>query len=811
MAYVSNSRANGTCPLLRVTGRVHGGSPTLLFGKVAVQPKAVLRRIRNDRSPLGLSLCTTYVTSGVHLEIDTMGKESLSVDLRISAKCAAGALLVLALVLTWVGDSPTQPPRGSVSLYLLALLCYATAAITWLLDAWKPLLARWAVPSMAVALVLLAAKWLESPTYLTLSTVPVALTLALVQDNLRTAPCGSMLAATVIAIWSIAGVLTAACWQAKQGRKYLSRYFEQARGSVQEARDRKVELAQALADLTRTTRELALASDRMAALRLIAEDARKNETAFVARVSHEFRTPLNVIIGLVQLLTERPGMSTTGLPPEVEQDLEVILRNCRHLSSMIDDVLDLTRIEGGWLRLYKQRLQIGTIIQEAVVAVRPLTEKRGLWLRVDLPDDMPEVYCDQTRIRQVVFNLVSNAARFTQQGGIDIAARAQHSHVIVTVTDTGPGIASEDIESIFEPFCQGKGDLWRDKGGSGLGLSISQQFVKLHDGRLWVESEPGKGSTFAFALPIAESPGHIAGAARWIPEDWSWRERLINRGNDELPALLHKPRIVLYDETGDLHAELARYSSEVEIIQADGLPAAARASRDHPVTAVLLNGTTDRLPQMVEGMTRQVPGTPVIGCSVLAPMEMALTAGAVACLVKPVPRAKLAEALRRVSHAPQSVLVVDDDPDTSDLFARMLRSCDQGIRVDTTASGEQALAKLARESFDVMLLDLDAATRRLNSWQVLRQMREDPSLSHLPVIVVSAQSPADQPLRSSFIVASIEGGLSPLKLLRCSLKVSQFMLTSDGGLDPTPPRSARVRQASPGKSWHPRQGPEPLL
>ncbi len=178
-------------------------------------------------------------------------------------------------------------------------------------------------------------------------------------------------------------------------------------------------------------------------------------------------------------------------------------RNCEHLASMINDVLDLSQIEAGRLALHKEWVDWHEVIERALVIVRPLLAKKGIALHLSIPDDLPRIYCDRTRIRQVILNLLSNATRFTDEGSITVTVRAESQYVVISVCDTGPGISAEDASRIFEPFQQGSFQQRRDQGGSGLGLSISKQFVELHGGRMWLQSEPGRGSTFSFRIPTS--------------------------------------------------------------------------------------------------------------------------------------------------------------------------------------------------------------------------------------------------------------------------------------------------------------------
>jgi signal transduction histidine kinase/CheY-like chemotaxis protein len=593
---------------------------------------------------------------------------------------------------------------------------------------------------------------------------------------------GAAIAVALGTIWAVLGVMCAVYVPVYQLGGWMWAYFQRARGALEEERDRKAQLGQALDDLAHANRQLLLINERLAALRLIAEEAQKTKAAFVAKVSHEFRTPLNMIIGLIDLLVETPGVYGPDLPPALFEDLEIVHRNCEHLSSMVNDVLDLSQAEAGRLSLHREYVDLSEIIAGALAVVRPLMEKKALALHVAIPDGLPAVYCDKTRIRQVVLNLVSNAARFTEKGSIAIHVAQQDSHVVVSVADTGPGISPEVAERIFEPFCQGIGSLWRDKGGSGLGLSISKQFVELHGGRIWLESQEGVGTTFAFDLPISLPAPHVDRPERWIKEDWIWLER---PSRTRLPEPSYRQRVVLCDATGDLFPAFARCSDEVEFVQTRDLARAAQELRRCPAHALVINALSpDDLWPLVRRARSEVPDMPVIGCSVPPQLETALQAGAIDYLIKPVTRNDLEAAIRVTGRPVKRVLAVDDDPDVLQLWTRMLHACDGGMEVIGATGGAQALDALRSERPDLMLLDI--VMPDVDGWQVMERKQQDAAIQDVPVILISAQDPIEQQRKSPLFLATVGDGFSVSQLLHCSLALSSFLLQSGRGPDPGP-------------------------
>lgn len=317
------------------------------------------------------------------------------------------------------------------------------------------------------------------------------------------------------------------------------------------------------------------------------------------------------------------------------------------------------------------------MIDKTVAIVRPLIDKKGLALQVIVPDDLPQVYCDRTRIRQVILNLVSNAARYTERGGIAVRATADSHYVTISVADTGPGIALEEATRIFEPFLQATLSRGRAQGGSGLGLTVSKQFIELHGGRMWFESEPGYGSVFSFKLPISPPIELIAKPGGWLVQEWMWHERTSQAA---LPVGRAKPRIVICDETGELFPLLERYANEMELADTRNLAQAKIESRRFATQALLLNVVNpDDLLPLIRQARSEVPDTPVIACSMPPKAERALAAGALAFLPKPLTRQALSDALQKIGRPVRRVLIVEDEDDARRLFARILYTLDNSL------------------------------------------------------------------------------------------------------------------------------------
>jgi signal transduction histidine kinase len=249
--------------------------------------------------------------------------------------------------------------------------------------------------------------------------------------------------------------------------------------------ERTRELQQALAELSRKGRQLEVAS--------------KHKSEFLANMSHELRTPLNAIIGFSEVLLQRMFGELNSKQDEYLRD---VLSSGRHLLSLINDILDLSKVEAGRMELELARFDLPQALQDTLVLVRERAVRHGIDLHLDTDAGLGGLVADERKIKQVMLNLLSNAVKFTPEGGrVDVRAVPTDGAVEISVTDSGIGIAPENQELIFEEFRQVGGDYAHKREGTGLGLTLARKFVELHGGRLWVKSQVGQGSTFTFSVP----------------------------------------------------------------------------------------------------------------------------------------------------------------------------------------------------------------------------------------------------------------------------------------------------------------------
>jgi signal transduction histidine kinase len=229
------------------------------------------------------------------------------------------------------------------------------------------------------------------------------------------------------------------------------------------------------------------------------EIANKHKSEFLANMSHELRTPLNAILGYTELIVDN---IYGDVPDKIREVLERLEKNGRHLLSLINDVLDLSKIEAGQLKLSLNEYSIAEVAQTIFSSVESLAAEKEIVLNSALSSDLPVGMGDEQRISQVLLNLLGNAIKFTEKGEVRLEVTVFNNAFLVSVSDTGPGLSETDQKKIFEEFHQADGSSTREKGGTGLGLSISKRIVEMHGGRIWVESTLGKGSTFSFNLPV---------------------------------------------------------------------------------------------------------------------------------------------------------------------------------------------------------------------------------------------------------------------------------------------------------------------
>ncbi len=529
--------------------------------------------------------------------------------------------------------------------------------------------------------------------------------------------------------------------------------YETARRNERLAREGQAELRRTLKALDEATYRLERANYMLAIARDQAEEARRLKQQFAQTISHELRTPLNLVISFAELMLRSPEYYGEPLPPKYARDLGIIYRNAQHLLSLINDVLDLARIEAVQMDLVFEETDLYTLMQDSINTVRSLVESRGLALQVDISPDLPRIKIDPKRVRQVLFNLLSNAVRFTEQGSITVRVTRKDDEILFAVSDTGIGIAEKDKGRIFEEFQQAEGGTSRPYGGAGLGLAISKRFVELHKGRIWVESQVGQGSTFYFALPIHQDLALEEQIVPSIPQSSSPRA--------ETPILL---AITPNEMAANL---LNQYMHGCRTVVVKDVEQAKQAASKLLPQAVVVDTAekpieTDVLEQLAYDLGLQ--NIPFLAAPLSAERseQPPLTNG---YLLKPISRENLLDILRRFGASVEKILVVDDDRDFVRLMERLLDSPVRRYQILCAYGGFEGLEMIRRHKPDLVFLDIRLPD--LDGYQVLELLRADRVSSNPFVVLVSAQDQVDSGrlLRGS-LVAWRDSGFLPGEIIR---------------------------------------------
>ncbi len=473
------------------------------------------------------------------------------------------------------------------------------------------------------------------------------------------------------------------------------------------------------------------ADEALRAAKEAAEVANEAKSTFLASMSHEFRTPLNAIIGYAEMLEEE---AADGGQEDLLPDLGKIRSAGRHLLGVINDVLDLSKIEAGRTDLYLETFSVDTLLDEVAATVRPLAEEKGNRLEIRKGDALGEMYSDLTKVRQTLLNLSGNASKFTEAGAVTINARRDGDDVVFEVTDTGIGIAPEHMDRLFQPFSQAESSTARRFGGTGLGLVISRRFCEMLGGDVTVQSEPGVGSTFTVRLPArvedhaapsplvaaatppgpapAPTPATANGSAVLVIEDDATVRQL-------LEGVLTDEGYRVVTAAGDANTvELARQMHPDAITLDLALPSLAGWNL---LAAIKADSELSDVPVIVLLVVEEAAGVPL---------------GATDYLTKPVQRERLVGLLRKhCQDGTAPVLVVEDDAGTREMLQRMLER--EGFTVTEAADGRAGLARVAEQRPSLILLDL--LMPQMNGFEFLAELQTRPEWRSIPVVVVTAK------------------------------------------------------------------------
>ncbi len=515
---------------------------------------------------------------------------------------------------------------------------------------------------------------------------------------------------------------------------YVARELSASQIGALQALSRQVisqlELRRLLTVSRRVESEMIAANEAAERERQVSEEASRAKSRFLANMSHELRTPLNSIIGYSEMIEEEAA--ELGQEQTVS-DLKKIQQAGRHLLRLINDVLDFSKIEAGKASVFVEPIDVRLMVRDAVETIRPMVQQQRNTLEVVCEDRIGLMDSDLTKIRQCLFNVLGNAAKFTEDGVIRLhAARVQRDHrewIEFRISDTGIGISDEQCSRLFAPFTQADPDMQRKYGGTGLGLAIMRQFCWLMGGDIAVESEQGKGATFTIRLPVHcprdEPAPALAALTAALPAPGSAKTVLVIDDDDAARELMVR------------HLQREGFTA----VAASSGPEGLRIAREIHPAAITLDVV---MPQM-DGWAvlaalkadAELAAIPVIMLSMVDDKQMGYALGAADYLVKPVGRGQLAELLDqyKTEKADRPVLVVEDDVDTRNMLCRTLQL--EGWTVTSAEDGQDALRCVAERRPALILLDL--MMPRMNGFEFIAEMRKVDSYRSIPIVVVTAR------------------------------------------------------------------------
>ena len=633
---------------------------------------------------------------------------------------ADGAVVILALgiaIILWARESHPATARWALILAGLAVvvvlrpalqpgLAMATAAL-WIVMA-SALVSTWQA-GLAVGL-LAATEWL----------------IGLV------APPGSATGLAPVERIIVYALLFVAIWWAHHPLhtsvdRTLAAWAH-ASEALTEARSRRGELNRALHALEEATYRIEHTNSELLLARREAELAKANKARFVATVSHELRGPLNLILGFSRLMALSPERYDAPLPRVYRADLDTIYANSQLVVDLVDDILDLSQIEAEQLPIVKDRVDLGgDVIAEAIELVRPLAERKGLFLQVEMDDALPPILADRTRLRQVVMNLLTNAIRYTQRGGILVRTRSHTEGILVMVQDTGQGIPAEQMPKLFQAFSRLRPEEHSQVKGSGLGLAISKSLIQLHGGRIWAESTEGQGTSVCFTLPLPNGEP-IA------------RQTVLTGGERRAPTPYETCLVV--GHRAEAIRLLARHIEGYRVVGLPDEQTLLPLVEDlHPRAIIATPENEAKIARLLAEASLDVP---VLGCRIAHGGAADDVRGARVQLIKPIVPEVLHVTLNQMlgAQGTPTVLLVDDDLDTVRLLEMMLRASLRTYQVLKAYDGQEALAIMAEKPPDMVLLDL--IMPGLDGWGTLARMQADPALAQIPVLILSACDALDE-------------------------------------------------------------------